>query len=232
MSETFTPKIDPAIWALRPDFVALSVLVRHGRNGPSDEVSDALLAEACRAAVSDGPPWAEAHLDAWREAYRAFGAKPQRTPCSAEALRRRAIRDGAVPTINRLVDVYNTLSLRFAVPIGGEDLAAYDGAPRLTVAAGGEPFETVKDGAPSVEPVDRGEVVWRDARGVTCRRWNWRQSPRTRLDLPTTEMWFVVERLAPMPLDALHAVGEELVRAVQALAPDARIEVATLTARG
>jgi DNA/RNA-binding domain of Phe-tRNA-synthetase-like protein len=231
MSPSFSPVVDSAVWRLRPDFVALSLVARGGRNGPSDAASEALLAEACRAAESaTAPGWAAAHLEAWREAYRAFGAKPQRTPCSAEALRRRAARDGAVPAVNRLVDAYNALSLRFAVPIGGEDAAAYDSAPRLTVAAGGEPFETVRDGAPAVEPVDSGEVVWRDARGVTCRRWNWRQSSRTRLDLHTTDLWFVVERLAPMPLDALHAVGEELARAVRALAPDARIEVATLAA--
>ena len=54
-----------------------------------------------------------------------------------------------MPTVNALVDVYNALSLRFAVPIGGEDLDAYAGSPRLTVAAGGEPFATVRDGAPS-----------------------------------------------------------------------------------
>lgn len=31
------------------------------------------------------PAWVEAHLAAWAEVFRRFGAKPQRTPCSAEA---------------------------------------------------------------------------------------------------------------------------------------------------
>jgi len=224
---SFTPIIDPAVRALRPDFVALSLVARGARNGPSDAESAARLAEACRAAA-DSPDWAAAHLDAWREAYRGFGAKPQRTPCSAEALRKRAQRDGGLPPINRMVDLYNALSVRWAVPIGGEDLAAYEGPPRLVRATGDEIFETLSNGEAVVEHPDPGEVVWRDDRGVTCRRWNWRQGPRTRLDLPTTEMWFVIERLEPMPIAALEAVGRELADGIRAIAPDARIETTLL----
>lgn len=221
------PVIDPAIWALRPDFAALSLVARGARNGPSDAAGAALLAEACRA-TADGPGWAAAHLEAWREAYRGFGAKPQRTPCSAEALRKRAQRDGGLPPINRLVDLYNALSVRWAVPIGGEDLAAYEGPPRLVRATGDETFETLANGEPATEHPEPGEVIWRDDRGVTCRRWNWRQGPRTRLDLPTTEMWFVIERLEPMPIEALEAVGRELAEGIRAIAPEARIETALL----
>ena len=55
--------------------------------------------------------WREAHLEAWRDAYRAFGAKPQRTPCSAEALLRRVQREGTLPRINAIVDLYNALNV-------------------------------------------------------------------------------------------------------------------------
>ena len=99
-------------------------------------------------------------------------------------------------------------------------MTRYQGPPRLTVAVGDEPFETVKDGMAVVEQVDPGEVVWRDDRGVTCRRWNWRQTPLTRLGAHSTEMWFVVERLEPMPLAAVEEVGAALADAV-ALAPGA-----------
>lgn len=221
------PVVDPAIWTLRPDFMALSLVARGARNGPSDVDSAARLEEACQAAAA-GPDWAAAHLEAWREAYRGFGAKPQRTPCSAEALRKRAQRDGGLSPINRMVDLYNALSVRWAVPIGGEDLAAYQGPPRLVRANGDETFETLANGEAAVEHPEPGEVVWRDERGVTCRRWNWRQGPRTRLDLPTTEMWFVIERLEPMPVAALEAVGRALADGIRAIAPAARIETTLL----
>ncbi len=162
-------------------------------------------------------------MDAWRQAYSAFGAKPQRTPCSAEALRRRVERDGALPRINVVVDLYNMLSLQYALPVGGENLAAYVGAPRLVRAAGVETFETTREGQPATEIVTAGEVVWRDDQGVTCRRWNWRQTVRTRLDVDSTDMWFVLERLEPMPVASLREAGESLIASLLELAPDARI---------
>lgn len=225
----FAPRIDPAIWALRPDFAALSLVVSGGRNGPSPDWVKEQLAAACASAAT-GPAWGADHLAAWQDAYRAFGAKPQRTPCSAEALRKRAAKDGAMTSINAVVDLYNAVSIAYAVPVGGEDIAAYMGRPVLTIATGEEPFETMKDGAPAIEHPDKGEVVWRDDAGVTCRRWNWRQGPRTRITESTRDMWFVIERLAPMPIEALHEAGEALATGLLRLAPEARIATTLLTA--
>ena len=212
-----TPHVNPEVWALRPDFVALSLVVRGGRN----ETRGADVEGPARPA--ERPSWANAHLEAWREAYRAFGAKQQRTPCSAEALWKRVERNGALASINAVVDLYNEVSLRYAVPVGGEDLSAYAGVPRLVRAVGDEPFLTTRDGEPVVEALEAGEVIWRDDRGVTCRRWNWRQTPRTRLDVASTDMWFILERLDPMPLEALVEAGHMLAAGLRRLAPNAQI---------
>ncbi|MDE3029694.1 MAG: hypothetical protein KGH84_14995 [Paracoccaceae bacterium] len=217
------PTIDPAIFALRPDFVALSLSVEGGRNAPSDAVSAALLADAI--AALDAAPWAEGHLEAWREAYRVFGAKPKRTPCSAEALRKRAVKDGRMRPLNAVVDLYNAISLQFVIPVGGEDATCYDGRPQLCRATGGEPFATTADGQPVVETADAGEVIWRDASGVTCRRWNWRQGPRTQITEGSRDMWFVLERLAPLPIAALEEAGQVLVLGLRRLAPDLSVSV-------
>ena len=221
----FKPAIAPEIFGLRPDFRALSIVAENARNAASDQHSVAQLAAA--SADLNAASWAEEHLNAWREAYRAFGAKPQRTPCSAEALRKRCERDGGLPPANAVVDLYNALSLRYAVPIGGEDAAAYKGAPRLLRATGTETFDTVSEGAPKLETVDAGEVVWRDEDGVTCRRWNWRQGSRTRITEASTSLWFVLERLDPMPLHALLDAGNELVDGLRRLSPGltARIDL-------
>lgn len=220
----FTPSVHQPVWQLRPDFVALSIVARGARNAVSGNstVADLLSIDA------GAPAWAEAHLTSWRDAYRAFGAKPQRTPCSAEALRKRIERDGALPQVNAVVDLYNAVSVRYAVPVGGENLDAYAGSPRLIRAAGDEPFATTKDGEAVTEIVDAGEVVWRDDLGVTCRRWNWRQSPRTRLEEATRNMWFVLERLDPMPLEALVEAGDAIVEGLRRLSPTVVVETTLL----
>ena len=217
MLAQFAPSVRPEIFALRPDYRALSLVAERVRNAVRHAASDEII-EAVRTA-RPWPAWGDAHLDAWRAAYRAFGAKPQRTPSSAEALAKRIQGGGQLPAINAVVDLYNALSVRFAVPIGGENIAAYVGDPVLHRATGEESFDTLKDGSACEEPVPAGEVVWGDERGVTCRRWNWRQGLRTRIELSTTRMWFVLERLEPMPMTALHEAGELLARVLRKLGP-------------
>lgn len=36
-----------------------------------------------------------------------------------------------MPALDPIVDLYNAVSLRYAVPVGGENIAAYQGLPRL-----------------------------------------------------------------------------------------------------
>lgn len=221
------PIIDPAVIRLAPDFRALHLFVIAPDATAIGDASPA-LADACQFVRGGGPPWADAHLAAWANTYAHFGAKPNRTPCSAQALRKRVLKDGTLPAINPVVDLYNAISLRYAVPVGGENLSAYVGVPRLTISDGTEPFETMSNGEPAIEhPLPR-EVVWRDDMGVTCRRWNWRQGTRTRLNGGERSMWFVLEALAGMPNDALQEAGHALANGLCGILPSA--SVTTITA--
>jgi DNA/RNA-binding domain of Phe-tRNA-synthetase-like protein len=203
--------VDDAVVALRPDYRALLIAVDGLVPGPGDEASDALLREAEAAAgerMGERPAEELEHVAAWREAFRAFGAKPQRTRNSLEALLRRV--DAGLPRVNRLTDVYNAVSVTHLVPIGGEDLDRYVGPPRLFRATGEEAFDTVAAGEEVVEHPEPGEVVWGDEAGVTCRRWNWRQCRRTALREDTTTALFILDALGPMGDDALHAAADDL----------------------
>ena len=203
--------VDAAVFALRPDYRALLVAVDGIVPGPSDQGSDALLqaAEAAaREGLGGGPAEQLPHVAAWREAYRAFGAKPQRTRNSLEALLRRAA--SGLPRVNRLTDLYNAVSVLHQIPVGGEDLTRYTGAPRLKRADGDEPFDTTADGVAVIEHPDPGEVVWCDDAGVTCRRWNWRQARRTQLREDTTTALFILDALDPVTGEALHAAADDL----------------------
>jgi DNA/RNA-binding domain of Phe-tRNA-synthetase-like protein len=203
--------VDAAVFALRPDYRVLLLAVDGLAPDPSDQASEALLQEAedaARGALRDRPADQLPHVAAWREAYRAFGAKPQRTRNSLEALLRRAA--SGLPRVNRLTDIYNAVSVLHQIPLGGEDLNRYTGSPRLLCATGAEPFDTVADGADVTEHPDAGEVVWCDDAGVTCRRWNWRQARRTRLRDETTAALFIFDALDPVDDKALHAAADDL----------------------
>ncbi len=217
--------VDPAVLDLRPDYRAVLLTADGLRGGPSDESSERVLADAevrARELLAGCPPEQLPHPAAWRDAYRAFGAKPQRTRPSVEALLRRLEPDG-LPRIDRITDVYNAVSVAHLLPIGGEDRAAYVGPPRLVRADGDEPFDTTAGGEPVVEHPEAGEVVWRDDAGVTCRRWNWRQCTRTRITPATTQALFVLDVLDPLTDEDASAAAEALTGALLELSPDAVI---------
>jgi len=124
-----------------------------------------------------------------------------------------------------LVDIYNAISVAHLIPVGGEDLDLIQGAMHLVRASGEEDFVTVAGGEETVEHPDAGEVVWCDGAGVTCRRWNWRQGPRTRLTEASTSALFLLESLAPMPVADVEKVGAELAELLEKFSPGARITV-------
>ena len=208
--------------ALRPDYAALLIVAEGLRPGPSDQASEALLADAedrARKHLGAARPEELPQVAQWREAFRAFGAKPQRTRPSVEALLRRV--ENGLPRIDRITDAYNAVSIACLLPVGGEDLARYAGPARLVRATGGEDFDTTADGQPVVEHPEPGEVVWRDDRGVTCRRWNWRQCVRTRITHSTTTAMFVLDGLGALGAGGLRAAEAELTGSLARLSPGA-----------
>ena len=169
-----------------------------------------------------------AHVAAWRGAYRAFGAKPQRTRNSLEALLRRAA--SGLPRVNRLTDLYNAISVLHQVRLGGEDLTRYTGAPRLIRASGEEPS------TPS--PAASGHRASRSWRGRVVRQGRGDLPavelapgrPRTQLREDTTTALFILDALDPMTSGALHATADDLVARLTRLGPDIRAARGLITA--
>ena len=221
--------IDSRVRAAHPDYVAVLVAASGLTPGRTTEHTEAMLREAevrvgallGKRGVDDLP-----EVTAWRQAYRDFGVRPREARSSVEALLRRAAR--GLPRIDRLTDVYNAVSVLHLVPVGGEDVAGYQGAARLVVATGDEQFDTVDNGQVTIHSAAPGEIIWRDDVGVTCRRWNWRQCVRTRLTATTTEALFIIDGLGPQARDRAEAAATDLVDRLAAGSPDAIFEARSL----
>lgn len=229
----FRLRIDPRVAERFPTYSVLVVYAFGIENGPSDGASIAALRRAEAAArnrFGEQKASTDPHIAAWRQAFGAFGAKPSKYLCSAEALLTRTLKGGDLPEINRIVDYYNAVSVAHALPLGGEDLDRLGGDLILTIADGTEPFDATDGG--ETETPDPGEVIWADPLGVTCRRWNWRQGVRTRLTPETRNAYFVLDRLEPFGLDALAAAGDALIANLRATSPNAGIETELLGQHG
>ncbi len=184
--------------------------------GESAEVTAALRGEEDRAArafagvsIPDHP-----RIAPWRAAYRAFGAKPKDHPSSIENLVRRVSKGQSVRHVNRLVDLYNTISLKHLAPAGGEDLDAIDGDVELAFAGDAEPAVRLL-GEPEARPPKKGEVIYRDRVGAICRRWNWKEADRTKLTEATTRGLLVIEGLPPVDRAMVAAAAGELAALVE-----------------
>ena len=222
--------VTEAFWTLFPA-ARIGVVTAHGLDNTAGAEAAAalLLREAtARAAALEGAEIAtHSAVAAWRAAYARFGAKPSKYRSSIESLLR-AAQAGRVRPINPLVDLYNAVSLRHALPCGGEDLAAILGDVRLTRAEGGEPFRTI--GAAEDDPAWPGEVIYRDDVGAICRCWNWREADRTKLTEQTRDAVLVVEALPEHPPAQLDAALADMAALVtERLGARTRIAVLSVT---
>ncbi|MDL2212231.1 B3/4 domain-containing protein [Erysipelotrichaceae bacterium OttesenSCG-928-M19] len=129
-------------------------------------------------------------IKVWRQAFTKFKTK-KGARSSIEALFKRVKNGNQIPTINPLVDLYNSISLNYALPCGGEDIDAIVGNIRLTKAEGTESFITLGSEESEIPYVD--EIIYKDDEGAICRCWNWREAVRTMLKESTTNAFLCIE---------------------------------------
>ena len=195
-----------------PELV-LGVVILHNIDNSQDraEISEMLRqAEAALPGKFGNTPVIEhPYIATWREAYRKFGAKPKNYPSSVENLTRRVLNGARIGHINNLVSLYNTISLRHILPVGGEDLDKIVGDVLLTRASNNEPPVFLL-GESEARPPHAGEIIYKDDAGAICRRWNWKEADRTKLTQETKNAFLVIEALVPVPRATVETAIREL----------------------
>ncbi|MBO0457120.1 hypothetical protein JZO77_10285 [Enterococcus hulanensis] len=187
---------EPSFWGIFPDAQINLLIVKGIKDNQTQETDPYLidlLAQGKDAAkgflheetFSQNPVIAD-----WRGAFSQFKTK-KGARSSIEALLKRVSQDREFSPINPLVDIYNSISLEFAVPCGGEDLQKVAGDIRLGQAVGGEAFLPL--GADADAPALPGEIIYYDDEGAICRCLNWREAQRTMLTETTKDVIFFME---------------------------------------
>ena len=210
-------RIAPTIFEDFPE-VRIGVVTAQGLdNHGSDPAITSQVREAETALVESfrvGNVTEHPRIAPWREAYRKFGAKPKKHLSSIESLARRAIKGDTLRSINKLVDIYNVVSLRHIVPVGGEDLDRIEGDIVLVRASDNEAPVRLLGEAEERSP-SNGEVIYKDDRSAICRRWNWKEADRTKLTEDTRRAVLVIESLPPVAGDELEKAVDDLADLIQ-----------------
>lgn len=195
--------IDAGIFVDHPSFRRGIVVAKNLENHGHSTELEALLNQAV-AALGERPIdlKADPRIIGWDEAHRKFGSNPKKYPPAHFALLKRAQRAGTqIPFINKVVAVMNCSSIADVAPVGGDDVESAGECLELRYATGLEVFTPL--GSPeTVEHPDPGEIIYviKDSGEVMCRRWNWRNSDKTRITEET--------RIIVMNVDGIGEASE------------------------
>ena len=205
---------EESFWELFPD-AAIGIIVASGMKS-ADEV-DPADAEAIKRLLAEANEQADKYLTSnvisenemvkvWREAYSKFKTK-KGARCSIENLLKRVLKGNPVGSITPSVDIYNAISLKYALPVGGEDIDTVEGDFRLGVTDGGDAFMPI--GEDEEDPTLPGELCYRDDAGAICRCWNWRDGQRSALSDDSENAILVIECVDPARIDVLNEALDE-----------------------
>ena len=125
-------------------------------------------------------------IQATRQAYKRLGTDPNRYRPSAEALRRRILRELPLYKIDTLVDIINLLSIQSGYSIGGFDAGKIDGDLVLGVGREGEIYHGIGRGELNIA----GLPVYRDNQGGVGTPTS--DEERTKIDMNTGKLLMII----------------------------------------
>lgn len=205
--------VENEFWELFPQ-AQISIMVAKGLDNSVDESKDlyfkSLLDKGSKRAedfISDEPFTQNEVIQEWRQAFTKFKTK-KGARSSIEALLKRVSQGREFNPINPLVDIYNSVSLSYAVPCGGEDIDKIEGGLHLAKAQGGESFFPL--GAETDAPALPEEIIYHDDEGAVCRCLNWREAKRTMLTEETRDAVLVIEAVNEEQAKRAQAAMQEL----------------------
>lgn len=191
--------VDQEFWDLFPDATVNIMFVNNFENDKTsltEDDRDKMLQKAVKesAKYTGAEPFSSNPVIAqWRDAYKKF-PKRKGAWASVEALLKRASKGHHFAPINPLVDVYNSISMTYGVPVGIEDADHIAGDMHLGKAKGGEAFVSVGgNGENESDPAREGEIMYYDDEGAVCRSLNWRDGTRTQVNDDTKNAVIVIE---------------------------------------
>lgn len=210
-----TYTVDPAIFAAHPAY-RRAVVFFSGLDNTRSHPALSLLLRASEKSLRErisGNPAEFPQIAAWRDAYRAFGAKPSEHRSSIEAMARRVLKPDNLPDINPLVDIGNLLSLRHLLPAGVHPIGESSTHIELREARADDRFLPAV--GEEAEPVPPGEIILAAGSRVLTRRWTWRQAGDTRTLPETRTVFFDIDGLPPTSGEDVAAAIADAIELVE-----------------
>ncbi len=134
--------------------------------------------------IDQSDPTDDPFLVGYREIYQRLGAGNGTLVSSCETLLNMVRKNGSLPKINTLVDLYNCVSALHLVTVGAHDADKIDGDLHVITTCGKEFFLPL--GAEKEEKLPLGEFAYTDDKKVLCRM-DIRQCDKSKVTTQTKE---------------------------------------------
>ena len=146
----------------------------------------------------------------FRHLHDSFQVSNRKNISAPENLLRHLLKNGDMPRVNLVVDIYNLVSLKTRLALGAHDTATITGDIELRRTDGTEKFLPI--GSPEYKAVSPGEYAYID-RGdneIICRL-EVRQVEKTKVTIDTTDCFYIVQGNENTPPDMVMEATELLI---------------------
>jgi DNA/RNA-binding domain of Phe-tRNA-synthetase-like protein len=190
-ASTLTVEVDTHILQqyprLRISGIAVSSVRPHHENYP--QLQEYLT--QVQAAFHPDDSRYQAAIQRWRSTYQSMGIKPSKYHCSLESLYRRMTKGRLSFGIHPLVDLYNAVSLRHALCLGGYDWDRLTAPIRLLTLT--KPAHMTPIGSKQPLHLPAGAIVYTSGSAVICAYWNHRDADDTKINDATQNALFFID---------------------------------------
>lgn len=185
------------------------VVVENFQTSAPETVAE-MLNSALEVTPSRFPDGIKGHpsIAVWRDAFSNMGLNPNKYLSSVEALTSRVVKTAKLPSINFTVDLVNSLSLKYILPMGAHDIGRIQGDIWLRLSRNGDKFTPF--GSDQAEEVPEGEIVYADDQEVRTRRWVWRQGEKAKIQPDSNSIFFPIDGFTDVNRNDVMAARDEL----------------------
>ena len=144
----------------------------------------------------------------YRDAFKKLEINPNKFMSSIEAMLTRTSKGKGLPSISPIVDLGNSVSLKYMVPLGAHDIDTLNGDIEVRFSKEGDTF--IPLGCEEAEILEDGELIYSAGDNVRTRRWIWRQSEQGKITNESKNIFLPIDGFTDKNYDSVISTRDEL----------------------
>ncbi|MCY9373838.1 hypothetical protein MOF34_01430 [Bacillus sp. T17B1] len=144
----------------------------------------------------------------YREAFKKVNINPNKYMSSIEAMITRISKGKGLPSINPIVDLGNSLSLKYVLPMGAHDIDQIETDIKIRFSTAYDIFTPF--GQAESEEMPENELVYAVGNEIRTRRWIWRQSEIGKITSQSKNIFFPIDGFNHTNLEAVLSARADL----------------------